>query len=150
MRADEKLRMNMFPEFSVARHTVIEELFRSLFDGEPNVDGDIGFTTLDHEGNVGDISIEEVVEGIKKSGIYGLVDEKGRIIHVWFDKEKISFEGLVFFFGHEIGHTIKELDLPEGYDFDEETKEAYLEEMRADGYAFAAKEAYRCAMSVWT
>ena len=155
MKADEELRMNLFPEFSVARHTVIEELFESLFEGAPNRDGDIGdkigveFATVDHEGEVGTMGIDEAIEGIKKTGIFGFVDEAGRVIHVWFDKEKISFEYLVFFFGHEIGHTVKELDVPDGYDFDEETKVAYLEEMRADEYAFAAKEAYRCAMCVW-
>lgn len=126
---------------------VMNELFTANMEGVPIEDDDeipvqesvveSRFMTVDSKGNEDTISDSEVLESIKKIGIWGWVEDKTNTIHLWCDTGRIKMEDMVFFLGHEIGHTIKEPDVPHTHDLDEEH--------RADGYAWAAKEAYRIA-----
>lgn len=139
----ETVRMDIFPEFEVNKHETIDSILQELFKfGDPTLQEsalDIAFCTRDSGGIESTIGIDEIKKGIKTNGLFGFVDSES-IINVWIDMDKVSFEYLLFFLGHEIGHKIEEPELPHEHPLDEEK--------RADGYAFAAKEAYRLAIEL--
>lgn len=111
-----------------------------MFDEDYFDDGwELGGETRDHEGNEGTIGEAGIRKGVEANGIWGFVEDN--TIHMWADLDRITFENLLFFIGHEIGHTVPDSKLPD--------EDPLKDEQRADGYGFAAKEAYRLALRVW-
>jgi hypothetical protein len=125
----------MWPQLVLVRYETPEDVFKAMFGDE---EGEIGFDALDSKGVESTVSLEDGLKGIRKTGIYGFVDKEEMIIHMWLDPTTINMLDLLFFLGHEIGHSITEPELPHTHELDEE--------QRADGYAFASSEAYRLAL----
>jgi hypothetical protein len=121
-------------------HDTVDELFDAfkacMFDQDySDEEVEIVGETRDHNGNEGVITEDGMRKEIETTGLWGFVVEGA--VHVWADLKKISFAQLLFFFGHEIGHTIPDSELSD--------EDPLRDEQRADGYAFAAIEAHRLA-----
>ena len=102
------------------------------------------FLESEMEGETGDgeiikMSPSDQLNTIISQGFWGFADEDGKRIDVWVD-EKTPIDKVIFFFAHEIGHTIGEKI--EGEDMESEVRE----EERAHSYGIAARLAYKWAV----
>lgn len=126
-------------------HDTVDDIFDALKGGIPDSEGcEIGASSIDSEGNEEDVSESELRGYVTEMGIYGFVEETDAqdIVHIWADLGKVTFDHLLFLFGHEVGHSVPDPEVP--------ADDPLWEEDRADGYAFAAREAYRLATKVWS
>lgn len=140
------LRMSQYDDWQLGLvvYSTIDELImetKRLISDEN--DCDLESIAIDSEGRESVVTELEMIDGIKETGLYGFVEEQDArdVVHIWADLEKVSFSNLLFFFGHEAGHVVPEPELPIG--------DPLRDEQEADGYAFAAIEAYRLATIVW-
>lgn len=121
-------------------------------------------TNFDEDGELSEFPAEQVMEGIRKVGVWGFVDPEC-CIHFWCTDD-IDMKDLIGFFAHEIGHrtgrpiydpkdslvkpddVTEEMlkDLKEEDMVDEET--ILEEELRAEDFRHVAEKAYLMALEV--
>ncbi len=121
-------------EITLKQYDTIEDLVCPFFQIKRR---EIAFGTLpgcDTDGNRTEFPIRQIVDVIKKTGIWGYTDDIG-CIHYWHDNA--SFHSILEFFAHEIAHHTGTPD-----------EDTIAEEMRADEYAKVAVTAYAFAVSL--
>jgi hypothetical protein len=124
-------------------HDSIDSILDAFMSDLSDSDGcELIAETVDDEGHVQAIIQNEYREYIEINGLWGFAMDG--VVNVWADLNRVTFENLLFFFGHEVGHTIPYSGLHDDSD------DLMGDEKRADMYGFVAKESYRLARNVWS
>lgn len=141
--------MSLNKEFKLQQYTTIEELECVHWDNQITID-DLKddkidcYGTIDQNGNESVMSWQDMKKSCEQMGYWGFADSRDNTIHFWLKEDyKISFEELLFFFGHEMGHLMKGGIKPSEEDYSENSEEHWKEEERADEYGYVAKMAYK-------
>lgn len=132
--------MEDLQNFTLKRYKDIDEIMAASFtsDEEPISIEDLKGSKIGGlTGSEEEIDLDYGVarEALLEQGYWGWVD-KNKTIHYWCEKEP-SFEELIHFFAHEIGH---ETGTPD--------QDEFQEEMRAEGYGRTATLAYKFAEQI--
>lgn len=130
-------------EITLVRHDSLEEIVSLYWHLEEN-----GLTFqewlccecggLDYEGNEVEHSPQDMIDGIRLTGVWGFADEAKGEVHAWIDKYDLPT--LLWFFGHEIGHCFDVIV--------EKSPEHTRSEIRAETYGRAAQQAYLWATEI--
>lgn len=114
-----------------------EELLKTFWQfGDETADFEgCTFGGEDAEGNEVEFDLDDMVDGVKKQGMWGYAESKTGKVHIWVDPASAS-KDVMFFLGHELGHL-------SGTPIEQTTEPGDIrEEKRADEYATVAKTAF--------
>jgi len=101
--------------------------------------------SMDSEGKEEDVSITDYRESVKIQPVFGMIEEDGEgkwIIYIAVDRERVTLVDLIYFFGHEIGHSMTE---PTKEELEEHP---LFEENRADNYGVVGALAFEFAHEI--
>lgn len=137
-------------KFKLKQYKTIEELECFNWKNEITTTElqEMEFEAVDIDGNEKLISWQEKKKAYDEMGYWGFIDDTSTI-HFWIKKDcAITFEELLFFFGHELGHFMKGGTAPTQEDYNDNSEIHFKEEDRADEYGFVAVQAYKFASQV--
>jgi hypothetical protein len=114
-----------------------------MFELDSLNDVELGGASVDEHGALSEVGHGELLDAVWQQGCMGFVEKDGERwrVTIWTDGDR-TFEELLFFFGHEVGHT-EEFSIPTST-MPKEVAD-FVEEERADQCALVALQAYRLA-----
>ncbi|PNX51994.1 MAG: hypothetical protein BV456_00950 [Thermoplasmata archaeon M8B2D] len=138
-------------KFKIKKYDSIEKIYCCAykdFSEKELKDNSIEINCLDSDGKEIIMDWKEMKLNYEKQCIWGFIDEEN-VINIWVKKGfKASFETLLYFFGHEIGHRIEfEKQNVKGYKNNANIH--FKEERRADKFAELCILVYQFAKEVF-